>query len=81
MKATGLFVQNFDEREQAEKLGVVVPEVEIDEDDFFFELLDVKWMHLTTEGNIFISVFGRTQLLKYEQSVFDRIKKHLMRNV
>lgn len=77
MKATGVFVKNFDERQEADKSGIDIPKVDLEFEDFYFSLYEVRWAHKTTEENILIGFDNWTQVLKYEDQVWRRITKYL----
>jgi len=77
MKATVIALKNLEEIQQAQLLGMQMPEREMAELEFFFNLAHLTSAFRLINGNIMAFMGGREYVLKYEAKIWRRIKEHL----
>ena len=58
MISAGIFICNDDEIDQAERLDIPVPEIQLDKLNIGFDFRDVKMYHHTVDGGLILYIGG-----------------------
>lgn len=70
-----LIVENVDEIDQADRLGLNVPPERYTSRKMVIDINDVKYANITHDGHIQISIHNEYYVLQYDQKVWDLIVK------
>ncbi len=73
------FLTNYAEIQQAEAMGIDLPEEEYEIDDFGFALDDVSSAHKASTGQIVIYISIRKFFLEWDREIYSAIMNNLAR--
>jgi len=80
MIAQAYFVKNYKKIEEAENLGIEIPEKILEKGDFNFRISHVTCSFIGDKGQIVIFLLGQKWDLEYNDLLYNTIKEHIKNN-
>lgn len=77
MEAKALFVENYQEINNALNINIDPPEKIYKWSTVYFSIKDISFSHRDVDGNIVVYIYGMRWTLQYSDELYARIKQEL----